>query len=1080
MTGAGVSGRIARAFLDNKLTPLLVLASLVLGLLAVAATPREEEPQIIVPMIDVMAPWPGADTGDVERLVTVPLERAVREIPGVEYVYSTSRPSGAMLVVRFLVNWDPERALINVRDKVANAAAFLPSGSMPPTITPRSIDDVPILAMTFSSSRYGPQALRQMAAELEEKIREVPGVSTTTLTGGLRRQIRVDLDPRRLAARGLSPAAVYMALRQAGASLPAGSVGARGVETLVETGDFLKGADDIGSVVAAAPEGNPVHVRDVADVADAPEEARSYVFYKEPGRPTLPAVTLAVAKARGANATVVAEAVLSRIDAERPRLLPAGVDFTVTRDYGDTAKDKSNELIKHLLLATLSVVLLMAVFLGWRASLVVAVAVPVTLALTLLVYYLMGYTLNRVTLFALIFSIGILVDDAIVVVENIHRHLSLRKLPPTQAAVFAVDEVGNPTILATFTVIAAILPMAFVSGLMGPYMRPIPVGASFAMIISLLVAFVVSPWLSFRLLARDGGHAAGEADLSGGGAARIYRRLMAPLMKSARLRWTVLAGVVALLLVSVALVPLKLVTVKMLPFDNKSEMQVIVDAPEGMPLESTLSAAREMADRLSREKEVRNIQIYAGSSAPFNFNGLVRHYFLRSGPAVADLQVNLLPLGERKASSHALALRIRPAVTEIARRHGVRVKVAEIPPGPPVLSTLVAEVYGEDPGARRRLAERVLGVFESTPGVVDADWYVEAPQPLARFVVDREKAALSGVDPEQVAMTLRLAVDGLSPAVAHPGAEREPVPVVLRLPLADRASLESLSSLKLLSPQGAAVPLSEATRLERTVSSSFLYRKNGRPVTYVIGDVAGAEESPAYAILNMSAKIRGIPSSAGGPLPERMVDDPADGDRERVVWDGEWRITYEVFRDLGIAFAAVLVLIYILVVGWFRSFLVPLLIMAPIPLTLVGILPGHALGGIFFTATSMIGMIALAGIIVRNSILLVDFIELSLERGLSLEEAVLEAGAVRLRPIALTAAAVIVGALVMILDPIFQGLAVSLMTGVFASTILTLMVIPLLYFMAMGKRLPAPAAGRDPSRRDSGGATRASATEEVH
>ena len=1056
MAGVGASGRIAQAFLDNKLTPLLVLASLVLGLLAVAATPREEEPQIIVPMIDVLAPWPGADAGDVERLVTVPLERAVREIPGVEYVYATTQPSGAMLVVRFLVNWDPERALINVRNKVANVVPVLPAGAMAPSVIPRSIDDVPILAVTFSSDRYDPQALRQMAAEVEEKIREVPNVSTTTLIGGLRRQIRVELDPQRLAARNLAPAAIYMALRQAGSSLPAGSMGARGEETLVETGDFLRGAEDVGAVVVAAPMGNPVHVRDVATVADAPEEPRSYVFYKEPGKPTIPAVTLAVAKTRGANATVVAEAVLHRIEAERGRLLPAGVGVTVTRDYGETAKDKSNELIKHLILATLSVVLLMAVFLGRKESLVVAVAVPVTLALTLAMSSLFGYTLNRVTLFALIFAIGILVDDAIVVVENIHRHLMLRKLPPMQAAIFAVDEVGNPTILATFTVIAAILPMAFVSGLMGPYMRPIPVGASFAMIISLLVAFIVSPWLSFRLLARRGGaetaHGGGTGE---GGAARFYRRLMAPLMKSARLRLIALAAVVALLLASVALVPLKLVTVKMLPFDNKSELQVIVDAPEGMPLEETLAAAREMADRLSLEKEVRNIQVYAGSSAPFNFNGLVRHYFLRSGPAVADLQVNLLPKGERKASSHALALRFRPGVTEIAKRHGVQVKVAEIPPGPPVLSTLVAEVYGADPGARRKLAEQVLGVFESTDGVVDADWYVEAAQPKARFVVDREKAALSGIDPEQVAMTLRLAVDGLSPAVAHPGAQREPVPVVLRLPLSDRTSLETLAGLKLLSPLGVAVPVSEMTRLERSKASEFLYRKNGRGVTYVIGDVAGTEESPVYAILNMSPGIRAISSSLGSPLPERMVDDPAEGDRERVVWDGEWRITYEVFRDLGIAFGAVLILIYILVVGWFRSFLVPLLIMAPIPLTLVGILPGHAIGGIFFTATSMIGMIALAGIIVRNSILLVDFIELSLERGLSLEEAVLEAGAVRFRPIALTAAAVIVGAVVMILDPIFQGLAISLMTGVFASTLLTLIVIPLLYYMAMRRRVPA-------------------------
>jgi multidrug efflux pump subunit AcrB len=698
-------------------------------------------------------------------------------------------------------------------------------------------------------------------------------------------------------------------------------------------------------------------------------------------------------------------------------------------------------------------VILMALFLGLRDSLVVAVAVPVTLALTLLIYYLWGYTLNRVTLFALIFSIGILVDDAIVVVENIHRHLKMKKLPPLQAAIFAVDEVGNPTILATFTVIAAILPMAFVTGLMGPYMRPIPVGASFAMLISLLVAFIVSPWLSYRLLRKEDGHGkAGEAEHQEDFISRMYRRTMRPLIAKPLYRWVMLAVVVVLLLASMALVPLKLVTVKMLPFDNKSELQVVIDAPEGTTLEATLAAAREMADRLVREPEVRNVQVYAGTSAPFNFNGLVRHYFLRRGANVADLQVNLLSKHDRDRSSHQIAASVRPLVKQIAERHGLRVKVAEIPPGPPVLSTLVAEIYGPDHESRMSIARDVLEVFDTTDGVVDTDWYVESEQPKVRFVVDREKAMLAGVDPEQVAVTLRLAVSGITPAVAHPGDERESVPLTVTLPRADRSRLAALADLRLISATGATVPLSEVVRVERSAAEPFLYRKNGRAVTYVIGDVAGSEESPAYAILNMSERIAAIEHAPGRVVEERMVDDPAAGDRAAVVWDGEWRITYEVFRDLGIAFAAVLVLIYVLVVAWFRSFLVPLLIMAPIPLTLVGILPGHALTGLFFTATSMIGMIALAGIIVRNSILLVDFIQLSLERGMTIEEAVLEAGAVRFRPIALTAAAVIVGAGVIILDPIFQGLAVALITGVIASTALTLVVIPLLYYMAMRPR----------------------------
>jgi len=1055
MTGVGASGRIAQAFIDNKLTPLITLAALVLGLMAVVATPREEEPQIVVPMIDVQVGWPGASAADVERWVTVPLERSLREIPGVEYVYATTQPSGALLIVRFLVNWDPERALINVRDKVTNVHAALPVGVMQPTVTPKSIDDVPILAVTFLSDRYDPLALRRMAAEIEERVRQVPDVATTTLIGGLRREFRVELDPERLAARGLAPAVVLQAVQAAGVALPAGSVGAAGQETLIETGNFIRSAEELGAVVVAAPMGRAVHLADVARIDDGPEEPRTYVFHAEPGRPTAAAVTLAVAKTKGANATTVAEAVLARIEHERGRLLPGDVHMAVTRDYGETAKEKSDELIFHLILATVSVVILMALFLGLRDSLVVAVAVPVTLALTLLVYFLWGYTLNRVTLFALIFSIGILVDDAIVVVENIHRHLKMRKLPPLQAAVFAVDEVGNPTILATFTVIAAILPMAFVTGLMGPYMRPIPVGASFAMLISLLVAFIISPWLSYRLLRREGeAHAgAGEAHEAEGWTARLYRWTMRPLIDKPLYRWVMLATVVLLLLGSMALVPLKLVTVKMLPFDNKSELQIVIDAPEGTTLEATLAAAREMADRLVDEPEVRHVQIYAGTSAPFNFNGLVRHYFMRRGPNVADLQVNLLGKEQRARDSHTIAKSLRPVVREIAERRGVRVKVAEIPPGPPVLSTLVAEVYGPDRETQREIAAGVLEVFDTTDGVVDTDWYVEADQPKVRLVVDRQKAALAGIDAQQVAVTLRLAVDGVSPAIAHPGGEREPVPVVVRLPRAERTRISSLADLRLISPTGTTVPLSELVTIEHTTGDPFLYRKNGRAVTYVIGDVAGVEESPVYAIFNMSEPIGELRAANGVAVEERLVDDAGAGDREAVVWDGEWRITYEVFRDLGIAFGAVLVLIYILVVAWFRSFLTPLLIMAPIPLTLVGILPGHALTGLFFTATSMIGMIALAGIIVRNSILLVDFIELSLERGMSLREAVLEAGAVRFRPIALTAAAVIVGAAVIVLDPIFQGLAVALITGVLASTLLTLIVIPLLYYVAMRHRV---------------------------
>ena len=1043
----GLSGRVARAFIGNKLTPILVLASLLLGLLAVLSTPREEEPQIVVPMIDVTAAWPGATAEDVERLVTVPLERALREIRGVEYVYATSRPSGALVIVRFLVNGDPERALIQVRDKASNVAVGLPPGASVVSIEPRSIDDVPIFAVTLSSGRYDALALRRIAAEIEEQARAVPDVARTRRIGGLRREVRVELDRGRLAARGLTLGAAADAVSRAGVGLPAGTVGMQGQEVWIDVGRFLGDAQDVGAVAVGTSGGRPVYLRDVARIEDGPEEPREYVFHARRKAPIESAVTIEFAKIPGANATEVARVLERRIEELRGRLVPAEVDLTVTRDYGATAAHKSNELIKHLLIATLSVVALIAVALGWRESIVVGVAVPVTLALTLLVYWLFDYTLNRVTLFALIFSIGILVDDAIVVVENIHRWLMHRSGDAREAAVAAVDEVGNPTILATFAVIAAILPMAFVSGLMGPYMMPIPVGASFAMLISLAVAFIVSPWLAYPLLRAEAEHASPARATRPDPLARIYRRIMTGVIERPKARALVLASVVVLLLGAVLLVPLRLVTVKMLPFDDKSEMQIVIDAPESFTLEATLAAARETADRLlAEEPEVRDVQIYAGTSAPFNFNGLVRHYFLRTGPSVADLQVNLLPKEERSGTSHEIAARVRPIVQEVARRHGVRSKVVEIPPGPPVLSTLVAEVYGEDDALRRTIAEQVLAIFDSQDGVVDADWYVEDPQARARFVVDRDKAALAGVDPQQIAATLRLAVDGTTPALLHGTAEREPVPVRLVLPRAERASLAALSDLALGTRNGTIVPLSEVTRLERDALAPFRYRKNGRPVTYVTGDVAGAEESPVYAILEMSERIRAIKLPAGYAVEERLVDDPTRVDRAAVVWDGEWRITYEVFRDLGIAFAAVLVLIYVLVVAWFRSFVVPLLIMAPIPLTLVGILPGHAVAGMFFTATSMIGMIALAGIIVRNSILLVDFIELSLERGLELKQAVIEAGAVRLRPIALTAAAVIVGGLVIVLDPIFQGLAVALITGVFASTALTLVVIPLLYY----------------------------------
>ncbi len=1057
----GFAGRIAHAFIDSKLTQLIILAALLLGLFAVLATPREEEPQIVVPFADVFVDMPGAGVREVEQRVTIPMEKKLREIPGVEYVYSTTQPGASLAIVRFYVGEDEERSLVKLNNKLSSNFDLIPPGASQPLVKARSIDDVPILALTLWSERVDPFTLRRIAAQLDDEVKAVPDVSETRLIGGLRRQLRVTLDRDRMAGFGVVPGPVLSALAEANRELRVGSFARGNQEYLVDAGVFLGNAADLARVVVGAAAGRPVYLRDVASIEDGPEEPREYVLMglgraawaEEPGGHGLgpgqavPAVTLSVAKRKGTNAVVIAERVLAKVEAVRGTLIPSDVRLTVTRNYGETASEKSNELLKHLLLATLSVTVLIALFLGLRASLVVLVAIPVTLALTLFLYYLYGYTLNRVTLFALIFSIGILVDDAIVVVENIARHFHLpenRDRPRMAVAVEAVDEVGNPTILATFAVIAAILPMAFVGGLMGPYMRPIPVGASVAMLFSLFIAFVVSPWAATRLLRPSAGHQVGAEDWT----TRLYRRLMVPLLSDWKLSALFLSAMGLLLLAACSLVYLKLVRVKMLPFDNKSEFQVIVDMPEGTTLEETARVTREIALTLEDVPEVMNLQLYVGTAAPYSFNGLIRHYFppIRQGPNVADIQVNLLPKGERRAQSHDIARRVRPRVQTIGARSGARIKVAEVPPGPPVLQTLVAEVYGPDRASQLEAARRIKEIFERTSGVVDVDWYVEDPQPGYRFVLDKEKAALYGISTEQMVQALRVAVSGVSPGLAHLPQEKEDVPVVVRFPRAQRSGVELLQGLRLRAQGGALVPLSELARVEPTVQPPFIYRKNLERVVYVTGDVAGREESPIYAILQMNRSLDQLRLPDGKTIARSLTSQPFLTDRIAMKWDGEWQVTYEVFRDLGLAFAAVMVLIYILIVAWFRSFRVPLVIMAPIPLTLVGILPAHWLLGAFFTATSMIGFIAGAGIIVRNSIILVDFVELRRAQGMALAEAVVDAGAVRFRPMLLTAAAVVVGVSVMLFDPIFQGLALSLMAGEVASTLLSRMAVPVLYY----------------------------------
>jgi multidrug efflux pump subunit AcrB len=1040
----GAAGRLAAAFIDSKLTPLFVVASLALGALAIVALPREEEPQIIVPMVDVFVEMPGATPADVEQRVTRPLEQLLWEVPGVEYVYSTSSPGQSMVVVRFTVGEPEEAALVRLNQKLAANADRIPPGVVGPIVKPRSIDDVPILAVTLWSARYGDDQLRALAAQLRDAIAEVTNVSEVTLIGGRPRQLRVDIDPARLAAYGLDPLAVRQAIgaTNARAATPGSVTG--GQITGLEAGTRLQTANDVGGVVVSASSGRPVFVSDVAQVVDGDAEPTSYVTFQSGEAGAHTAVTISVAKRKGTNAIDVAHHVTEKLDTLRGTLVPSDVHLAITRDYGETAAEKSNELLWHMLLAVLSVSALIWLVLGRREATVVLIAIPVTLALTLFMFFLYGYTLNRITLFALIFSIGILVDDAIVVVENVVRHARSTTGDANglaAVALRAVDEVGNPTILATLAVVAAILPMAFVGGLMGPYMRPIPVGASAAMLFSLVVAFVVTPWAAVRLLKPAAGHSHGPEDRF----TRLYRRVMSPLIASRRMRARFLVGVAVLLLAAMALVPLGLVTVKMLPFDNKSEFQVMIDMPEGTALETTARVAAALATATLQDAAVDTVQQYVGTSAPYNFNGLVRHYFLRRAPHLADLQVNLVPKGERSEQSHDVARRVRDRLLPIARAFRATLQVAEVPPGPPVLQTLVAEVYGPDVTRRTEVAAQIKAIFEHTPGVVDTDWYVEAPHPKDTLAVDGEKAAAAGVSSAALASLVRMAGTGEVAGLLHDAAAREDVPIVIRLPRAIRG-LETMQSLRIHGTTP--VALGELTRAVRAQEDQSLYHKNLQAVTYVTGDLAGQNESPVYAILEMNKAIAALAMPEGYGLEIFNATQPFDTSKYAMKWDGEWHITIEVFRDLGLAFGAVLLLIYVLVVGWFQSFKTPLLIMAAIPFSLVGILPAHAAMGAFFTATSMIGFIAGAGIVVRNSIILVDFIELRLREGVALEQAVIDAGAVRFRPMALTAAAVIAGAAVILFDPIFQGLAISLMAGEVASLLLSRMAVPVLYYMA--------------------------------
>jgi multidrug efflux pump subunit AcrB len=1082
---SGIAGRIAALFIDSKLTPLIVIGSLLLGLFAVIMLPREEEPQIKVPMVDVIVSMPGFTAKEVEERATRPMEKLLWEIPGVEYVYSTSLTGESRLIARFEVGRNPDESLVRLTEKLRSNFDRIPPGVGTPLVKMKTIDDVPILAVTLHSKVYDHLTLRRLAAQIEDSIRQVPLVGETQIIGGSRRQVRVLLDPARLASRGLTPAGIVPMLQQGNRQDISGTLTKGNAEVMVETGGFLHTAAEVGDIVVGTSGGKPVYLKEVAEVKDGTEEPFQYVLHGRGGAAASAgneaAVTISVAKRPGANAVDISRKVLHKIDLLKGTVIPAEVETTVTRNYGRTAADKSNELLFHMAIAVVSVSLLILFTLGWRESLIVGIAIPSTLALTLLVFYLLGFTLNRITLFALIFSIGILVDDAIVVVENIVRHFHMMRSGGAslrEMAVSAVSEVGNPTILATFAVVFAILPMAFVGGLMGPYMRPIPVGASAAMLFSLAIAFIVTPWAAIRVLRwRNGlkrleshgdGHGASQEDFF----TRLYRRYMGALISSGKRRKEFLLGIVALLLLAMGTVAVGWVKVKMLPFDNKSEFQVILNMPEGTSLERTAQVCREIGQEAAKDPEVTDYQVYAGTSSPFNFNGLVRHYYTRSGSNVGDVQINLRPKDERKVQSHEIAKRLRPVIATVAAKYNGRVAVAEVPPGPPVLQTLVTEVYGPTEEDRIRLAHRIIDIYRKTPGVVDVDWYIETDQPKVRFVVDKEKAALHGISAETISRTLRMAVGGEAVDLLHIPKEKEDVAIVVQLPRSLRTTPEELLALRVRSGDANAlpeagnssaqlVPLRELVRLEDSVIDKSIYHKNLHPVTYVVGDVAGVVESPVYAILKMNSAIAKLDTREfggdGSPLEIYNATLPVSDARPAVKWDGEWHITIEVFRDLGSAFGVVLILIYILMVGWFRSFLTPLIVMAAIPFSLVGILPAHGLMHAFFTAPSMIGFMAGAGIVIRNSIILVDFIEQRVREGMNFREAVVDAGAVRFRPMMLTAMAVVVGGGVILSDPIFQGLAISLMAGEIASLLISRMAVPVLYFMAYCKQYPETA-----------------------
>ena len=1052
----GFAGRIAEFFINSKLTILLMIALMIIGAYSSTLIPREEEPQIIVPMADVMVGYPGANPTEVENRVVKPLEKIISNIKGVEHVHSMAMNGKAMIIVQFFVGEDTERSYVKLYDEMMKNKNIFPKGVYEPLIKTRSIDDVPMLGLTLWSEKYNDFQLRQITEELSSEVKKIKDVSLTNVIGGRSRQLKVIVDKDKMAESNVDALGIMQMIQAGNGSSQSGSFNSNDQEYLVTTGEFLSSAEDVGNLVIGTSQNMPVYLKQVAKIEDGPASTTNYVNFgygnaTEKGKNFLseyPAVTLSVSKVKGADAMHISEEILNKVETLKKTLIPNDVHVEVTRNYGETASHKVSELMSHLGIAIVAVTLLVMLAMGWRGGLVVFFSVPLTFALTLFAYYMLGYTLNRITLFALVFVVGIVVDDSIIIAENMHRHFHLKKLPFKQAAIFAINEVGNPTILATFTVIAAILPMAFVSGMMGPYMSPMPIGASIAMLLSLFVALTITPYLGFHLLkVKDSEEHKEEQGLETGFIYKIYKKIEQPLLDNGKKRWTMLGITSVLLMISMIAFAAKWVAVKMLPFDNKNEVQVVIDMPEGTTLERTSAVTQDIAQYLKTVPEVVNYQSYVGSASPITFNGLVRHYDMRGSSNTADIQVNLLHKEDRNKQSHDIAKMIRPEIHKIAKKYGANVKIVEVPPGPPVLSTIVAEVYGPDYETQVKIADEVQKILINTDDVVDVDWMVETPQKEFKIVPDKEKAMLNGVASQQIVGNLNYLLGEHSIGNLFDPKSNDAVDIVMKLQDGEKTSIADLTNLKVKGAAGM-VPVSDIVKVQRETLEKSIYRKDQKRVVYILADMAGGLESPAYAILGMDKKLKNIKLPAGYSLNELYMNTPKDESDYTVKWDGEWQITLEVFRDLGVAFLVVIIIIYMLIVGWFQNFKTPIMMMIPIPLSLVGIVLGHWLLGAFFTATSFIGMIALAGIMVRNSILLIDFIEIRLKEGAPIKRAIIEAGAVRTTPILLTTGAVVIGAIVILFDPIFQGLAISLVFGAIVSTLLTLIVIPLIYYMS--------------------------------